>query len=94
MLPKYNQYFRNQLRESLTPYGLIDEVWFDGPCGEGPDGKKQEYDWPNCYALIRAVQRFSTMTMSPRSMTGFSSNSIPPTRAWKPSLAGSGTVIS
>ena len=37
----YNDYFVNQLTELLTQYGRVDEVWFDGACGEGPNGKKQ-----------------------------------------------------
>src|SRR5690606_5656345 len=42
---EYNKMFMNQLQEVLTQYGTIDEVWFDGANGEGPNGKKQEYDW-------------------------------------------------
>lgn len=41
----YNQYFANQLTEVLTQYGPVFEVWFDGACGEGPNGKRQVYDW-------------------------------------------------
>jgi alpha-L-fucosidase len=46
----------NQLTELLTQYGKIAEVWFDGACGEGPNGKKQVYDWASYYALIRKLQ--------------------------------------
>ena len=62
--PKYNEYFRNQLRELLTDYGTIDEVWFDGACGEGPNGKRQEYDWNSYYALIRQLQPNALIAIS------------------------------
>ena len=53
--PRYNEHFRAQLRELLTDYSDIAEVWFDGACAEGPNGKRQEYDWASYYALIRDI---------------------------------------
>jgi alpha-L-fucosidase len=52
---EYNTFFKNQLRELLTNYGEVHEVWFDGACGEGPNGKKQVYDWEDYYAVIREL---------------------------------------
>ncbi len=54
--PRYNAFFKNQLRELLTQYGPVSEVWFDGACGEGPNGKKQVYDWAGYWSLVRELQ--------------------------------------
>ena len=54
--PEYNDYFCNQLTELLTQYGDIFYVWFDNACGEGPNGKKQIYDFPRYIDLIHKYQ--------------------------------------
>lgn len=53
---EYNTYYKNQLTELLTNYGEIFYVWFDGACGEGPNGKKQVYDFNGYVELIKKYQ--------------------------------------
>ncbi|MGN1305744.1 MAG: alpha-L-fucosidase [Oscillospiraceae bacterium] len=52
----YDDYFKGQLTELLTNYGDVFSVWLDGACGEGPNGKKQYYDWDRYYKTIRELQ--------------------------------------
>lgn len=54
--PAYNALFIAQLTELLTNYGRVDEVWFDGACAEGPNGKRQIYDWESILATIHTLQ--------------------------------------
>ncbi|HMH25299.1 MAG TPA: alpha-L-fucosidase [Gemmatimonadaceae bacterium] len=59
--PKYNDLYCDQLTELLTRYGPITEVWFDGANGEGPNGKRQIYDWPRFFRLVRQLQPNAVM---------------------------------
>src|SRR5262245_12781011 len=54
--PRYNDLYCDQLTELLTQYGPLQEVWFDGANGEGPNGRRQEYDWPRVWGLVRKLQ--------------------------------------
>ena len=54
--PAYNKFFIEQLTELLTNYGEVHEVWFDGACAEGPNGRKQEYDWESILRTIHTLQ--------------------------------------
>ena len=70
--PAYVEYFCNQLRELLTNYGEIFEVWFDG--ANGGDGcygganetrkidVKKYYNWPETYKMIRQLQPHCLVT--------------------------------
>ena len=50
--PEYNEVFRQTLESALSSYGEVYEQWFDGACGEGPNGKRQVYDWPLFHAEV------------------------------------------
>ncbi|WP_128547544.1 alpha-L-fucosidase [Larkinella soli] len=51
---EYNQFYLNQLRELLTNYGPVAEVWMDGAKGE--NAKNMSYDFDAYRALIRQLQ--------------------------------------
>jgi alpha-L-fucosidase len=69
--PEYISYYRNQLRELLTNYGPIFEVWFDGANGgTGYYGGARErrtidnrtyYDWDNTWRIVRELQPMACM---------------------------------
>ena len=61
--PRYNEFFVRQLTELLTNYGEVHEVWFDGANGEGPNGKKQVYDWDAFYKTIQRLQPKAVMAI-------------------------------
>ncbi len=69
--PEYITYFRNQLRELLTNYGDIYEVWFDGANGgtgwygganeERRIDRETYYDWENTRSIVRELQPMACM---------------------------------
>jgi len=57
---RYNDVFVNMMKELFTNYGPIWELWWDGANGEGPNGKKQVYDW---HRFERTVRQLSPKTV-------------------------------
>ena len=53
--PEYNDVFVNMLKEIFTNYGPIWELWWDGANGEGPNGKKQVYDFRRFENVVRKI---------------------------------------
>ena len=53
---QYNDRFVATLEEVLSSYHDIYEQWFDGANGEGPNGKRQKYDWQRFNATVARLQ--------------------------------------
>ena len=53
---EYNEVFRQTLSSALGNYGPVFEQWFDGACGEGPNGKVQVYDWDLYHGTVYDLQ--------------------------------------
>lgn len=54
--PEYNNVFVQTLEHALGSYGTVFEQWFDRACGEGPNGKRQVYDWPLFNSTVYKMQ--------------------------------------
>lgn len=52
---KYNDVFVNMMKELFTNYGPIWELWWDGANGEGPNGKRQVYDWKRFEKTVKEI---------------------------------------
>lgn len=55
----YNDFYKKQLRELLTNYSDISEVWFDGAKGE--NAKNMVYDFQGYWKLVRELQPNAVM---------------------------------
>lgn len=58
--PQYNDVFVNMMKEIFQNYSPVWELWWDGANGEGPNGKKQVYDW---HRFEQTVRKLSPQTI-------------------------------
>jgi len=54
--PEYNEVYAQTLTELLTGYGELFEIWWDGANGEGPNGKRQVYDFHRFEKIAAELQ--------------------------------------
>src|SRR5215467_5647587 len=53
--PEYNSVYVDMMKEIVRQYGPLFEFWWDGANGEGPNGKKQIYDFHLFEKTMRAI---------------------------------------
>lgn len=53
--PEYNDVYVQTMKELIRKYGPFFEFWWDGANGEGPNGKKQEYDFRRFEQTMREL---------------------------------------
>lgn len=53
--PAYNDVYVNTMKELISKYGPFFEFWWDGANGEGPNGKRQEYDFHRFERTMREL---------------------------------------
>ncbi|MFT3676387.1 MAG: alpha-L-fucosidase [Chitinophagaceae bacterium] len=53
--PSYNDVYVNTMKELISKYGPFFEFWWDGANGEGPNGKRQEYDFHRFERTMREL---------------------------------------
>lgn len=100
---RYNDVYIAQLTELLTNYGPLVEVWFDGANGEGPNGKRQVYDWPRVWSTVRRLQPDAVMFSDAGPDVRWSGNeagtagdpnwsTVDPARVPAPGVSGPGVI--
>lgn len=53
--PEYNDVYVASMKELVENYGPFFEFWWDGANGEGPNGKKQDYDFRRFEQTLREI---------------------------------------
>jgi alpha-L-fucosidase len=53
--PGYNEVYVNTMKEIFASYGNIFELWWDGANGEGPNGRKQVFDFRRFENTVRSI---------------------------------------
>ena len=59
--PQYNAVYIETMKELIGKYGPIFELWWDGANGEGPNGKKQIYDFALFEKTVRKIAPYTVV---------------------------------